>query len=127
MLKSEPGNFCKFIYINGAVNSIPIPIVGNIRPVRRLLWLILSSLWLHYVIAHIPPQIPIIKSSISLVPRPCFIKVTGGEKQGPSAHALVCPRIPGGNRNYLFKNHSVYSSVFAMAYSACLISLVKTR
>ena len=38
---------------------------------------------------------------ISLVPRPCFIKVTGGKTgpgrhcQGPSVHALVCPRIPG--------------------------------
>ena len=37
----------------------------------------------------------------SLIPRPCFIKVTGGKTgpgrhcQGPSAHALVCPRIPG--------------------------------
>ena len=37
----------------------------------------------------------------SLVPRPCFIKVTGGKTgpgrhcQGRSAHALVCPRIPG--------------------------------
>ena len=78
MLKSEPGNFCKFIYINGAVNSIPIPIVGNIRPVRRLLWLILSSLWLHYVIAHIPPQIPIIKSSVlASSPGPVLLKLRG--------------------------------------------------
>ena len=38
---------------------------------------------------------------ISLVPRPCFIKVMGGKTgpgrhcQGRRVHALVCPRIPG--------------------------------
>ena len=36
--------------------------------------------------------------------------------QGPSTHALVCPKIPGVIV-ISFGNHSAYSSDFAMAYS----------